>query len=240
MTLCEHGCGTDLHQDERGGIEAGTENTIHTFARCQAATRAQLDEARQAIASLKIERDTVQDAWTAAEKRAEWFRTALKTLRLNFGYGETQDEAAIRFIIDATLAQDAPEAWKTRALKAESIDNWDNARRRLLHGLYHIREIECVENHDETGAPCPRRMAKEAIDNRPCSLCVALAQDAPEAGKTSEAERSDFAQQGSGASPVGPDVTRAALAPAEAPKSRDCYCMVCLRSVEWCRFMRIT
>lgn len=59
-----------------------------------------------------------------------------------------------------------------RKVMAEHLaGTWDNARERLLHSLYHIREMECIEDHDESGEPCPRRAAKEAIDNRPCSLC---------------------------------------------------------------------
>jgi hypothetical protein len=71
-----------------------------------------------------------------------------------------------------------PKAYETlrnhdeaRAETGESRAEWDNARERLLHGLYHIRDLECGEDHDESGKPCPRRIAKEAIDNRPCSVC---------------------------------------------------------------------
>jgi len=63
------------------------------------------------------------------------------------------------------------ERARSAALQAEN--------ERLLHGLYHARDIECSEDHDESGAPCPRRIAKEAIDNRPCSICAALSQPAP-------------------------------------------------------------
>jgi hypothetical protein len=61
---------------------------------------------------------------------------------------------------------------KMRELVKRKIDEaWENNRERFLHGLYHIREIECTEDHDEHMEPCPRRTAKEAIDNVPCSLC---------------------------------------------------------------------
>jgi hypothetical protein len=54
---------------------------------------------------------------------------------------------------------------------AKAVDCWTEARERLLHGLYHIRDLECDKDHDESGEPCPRRIAKETIDNRPCSIC---------------------------------------------------------------------
>lgn len=52
------------------------------------------------------------------------------------------------------------------------IDNWKEDRERLLHSLRHIVSMECNEDHDESDTPCPRRTAKEAIDNRPCSICM--------------------------------------------------------------------
>jgi hypothetical protein len=54
-----------------------------------------------------------------------------------------------------------------------SLDDqpWEPFTRRLLHALRHIRAMECERDHDEHNEPCPVRSAKEAIDNRPCSIC---------------------------------------------------------------------
>ncbi len=45
------------------------------------------------------------------------------------------------------------------------------SRVRLIHALDHIRLMECTMDHDEDMSPCPVRTAKEALDNRECSLC---------------------------------------------------------------------
>lgn len=99
-------------------------------------------------------------------------RTKLKAAEDRLGY----DPSADMDVVDANallLAEVARLEAEHARLRAAPFDcNYELDRLPLIHALTHIAAMDCESDHDVDMSPCARRTAKEAIDNRPCSLCA--------------------------------------------------------------------
>lgn len=145
-------------------IERGLDHSLHNApGRVRIAHHA-LERLLKAIRRLALAEED-KDTLRAIAKQYEIQRVEIEALRLRVVAADEEKEKLLEF------------NGRLDTLAVASRASWSAARERLLHALHHISEHECPEEHDENEF-CPRRAAKEAIDNRPCSTCKTAKHDA--------------------------------------------------------------